>query len=629
VVNSVALAIDQVSAAAANSTAIFWTPKLHGEGVYKLDKTVLAHTASGDAPTALDDAGVTVLARRMGRPLNVVVHNGDYIWIDLNYSGRSLNRTSSDGLTTEQLSDGYELYNGFLSHALVVDDTAIYWVAGSKTVSQAIKIEKVPLDGSPPIQLAVVAPGINTTVPAFTADDTHLYWLEDSESSNVYAVRRVSKTGGDVETLAHRTNPNNNRGLTVADGTVYFTDFPDIYSVPAQGGSVELLTGDWAGGLEAIELAVHDQTLYSMTFSGLYATQLSDDTTTQIAQIGDNSGSLTPRNLSAQPEGLYWTQRTGNDYYRVIKRMEWDTETIAVLADRTFYDSLYRAGSYLYAADQAIETEYGQIVRVPIDGGPFETILGGIQHDDNKIVTDEEYVYIQDKNALKRVSVDGGLVQTLNIDLLCPLNNPYNQFIVKDGWIYYNCIIYGGIYKISRDGGAPVLLTNDPDVGLIKQFVGIYDGYLYFVVDTNYAPAGHGKYYRMPVGGGTPELLYETSENGEILAAEGPTILYKKEWIYNDQYEMLRVDLTAGHEILLYTGSLLYEGMDKDFIYIFVSPFIQVSRVPKLGGSVEPFVQVESPAWFDMLFAFGDQTYFTISYIGVGGIFSDLYELIS
>jgi hypothetical protein len=619
-------AITQPSDVARNSTSIFWAPKHGGEGLYKVNKAAnMASTSTADTLHALDAADVTVLAHRMDVPLNVIVHNGDYIWVGLSNHVMSLYRTSPDGLTTQKLSEGNEISYAFYSRTLVVDDTAVYWVAGSTNVPIAAKIEKVPLDGSPPIELTVTAAGGYFTVSAFTADDTYLYWLEDSDILNVNTVRRVSKDGGTVETLAQRNNPNNNRGLAVAGGMVYFSDYPDIFSVPAQGGTVELLTGDWPTVIEATEMVVHDQTLYWMTFTGLYATQLSDGTTAPIALLNTSEGL---RSLLAQPEGLFWTEQATNNNFRVIKRMDWDTETITVLAGGAFYSSLFRDGDSLYAADQSYSYEYGQLVMVPIDGGVSELVLTGIQHDNNKIAADDDYVYILDKYALKRVPVDGGTVLTLNLDLTCPMDNPYNQIFVDNGWVYFNCLDYG-IYKISRDGGAPVSLINDDKVSYIKQYVGVYGGYLYFIVDKISMPSGYDRYLRLPVGGGAVESVYEASPTGEILAAEGTSILYTKEWIYNDLYKLLRVDSGTGDEILLHTGAFLYKGMGKDYLYFYDYPFTELTRVPKLGGSSELLMCDEYPVCFDKMFNFGDAIYYTVSYTGGAGTLSDLYELIS
>jgi hypothetical protein len=188
----------------------------------------------------------------------------------------------------------------------------------------------------------------------------------------------------------------------------------------------------------------------------------------------------------------------------------------------------------------------------------------------------------------------------------------FDHIYEKDGQVFFSS---GGIYKIPLAGGNATLIAND--IGA-EKIISVQDGYVYYVWFPSSGTWGGAlaELHRVPVDGGTPEVVYRTQPGRYLAAFDGITTVYLEEWIWNDQYKFLMIDIATGKEVHLLSGTFRFLGVNRDAVFI-DDMNGRVSRIPKDGGTATNNLNVPYPLTLDPYWinAGVEDFYFSISYL--------------
>jgi hypothetical protein len=602
----------QVTSLVTYSNNLYWSDEYYGNGIWKYSVS--------------DNTAPVLLVPRLHTPEIIVVHGNYFYWVDTfadtGFVGKKLlYKTTLDGSQTTLLREGNVLQS--TTNQILVDDTAIYWANGSGYYSP-VQIEKVPLDGSNPQTIYTAS----NVVRAISMDADHIYWLEQGAVSG-YTLFRIAKAGGTVETLCQGLidsgcvliDPSIN--MTVYNNSVYLGLAGQVIKVPSVGGSPSVMAQ--SSEVCPMGITVYDSNLYWLNYSrsalpayggeeGILSAPT--DTTGSFSVIVANLG--VSRGLHVSSDGLSWAEADQNYTYK-LKRLSWGSQSSDTLATGIYFWSSDLAGSQLYFTEIFPYAHYSQIGKISFATGTRGTLYGGLTNDSATLVPTDNYLVFGDGYALKKVPVDGGRVDTLLVGN--NINNiTFNHLYQKNGMIYYSS---GGIYKIPLlDGGSATLLANDVSS---SDIISIQDNYVYYACLTGAWPP-LAELHRVAIDGGTPEVVFKVQTGKELLAFDGITTAYLKEWIWNDQYKLLKHDIATGQETQLYSGRIHFRGMNVDAVFI-DDWNGWVYRIPKDGGTLNNILTVPYPLTLDPYWinAGAEDFYFSISYLeDYQGYFSEI-----
>lgn len=151
---------------------------------------------------------------------------------------------------------------------LLTDGSYVYWLDGYSSGVGA-RIRRVSVDGG---GVDSLAGGIGEPGESFAADDTHLYFASQNGSdASTWAIKRVPKGGGQVETIVGATP---RTGFAVDGGYVYYQLrlAGELRRIPVGGGSATIVA---SGALLAegarSQLYVADGMLYYSDFESVRA----------------------------------------------------------------------------------------------------------------------------------------------------------------------------------------------------------------------------------------------------------------------------------------------------------------------------------------------------------------------
>lgn len=600
----------QVTGFVTYNTNLFWSDGHYGKGIWKYSVT--------------DNTDPVLLVPQLHTPEIIVLRGNYFYWVDTFADAgivgkKVLYQTTLDGSQTVLLREGNILQS--TTNQILVDDSAVYWTNGSDYYS-SVQIEKVPLDGSSSQTIYTAS----NVIRAISMDDNYIYWLEKvvSLSPYEYTLFRIAKTGGNIETVCQGLidvgcvfiEPSFN--MTVYNNFVYLGLSGEVVKIPSAGGSPLVMAQ--SAEICSVGISLYDTNLYWLNYSksalpayggdrGILSVPL-DMTSSFSVSVANISAS---RGLHASPDGLFWAEADQNYLYK-IKRLSWGAQSSDTLATGIYTWTIDIAGDYLYFSEIVTGWHYSQIGRISIKTGTRETIIGGLNNDSAALVPTANYLIFGDGYSLKKVPINGGRVETL----LLNLNMTFNHLYEKDNVIYFSVghdtdTIFNGIYKISVDGGSTTLLASD--VGS-SDIISIQDGYIYYGCYPTSAWPPLAELHRVAIDGGTPEVVFKVQTGKELLAFDGITTAYLKEWIWNDQYKLLKHDIATGQETKLYSGRILFLGMNADAVFIDDwNGFIY--RIPKDGGTsynvlTVPYPLTLDPYWIN---AGAEDFYFSISYL--------------
>jgi hypothetical protein len=456
-------------------------------------------TDSSAAPlkrVALDGSGLASLATRFQGARNVLVRGANVYWVDAS----RLLRTPLAGGASTLLAEGSADHGEGTTADIVVDDSFAYWV-NSITATRTWLIQKVPLGGGAPVTLATV----DREVAALVADDTRLFWEEESlepfeAGCNCgSSVKSVPKTGGSITVLVDGSlngtmpppPPGYIPGSWLATGGLALTATEvlfgragneyEIMAIPLGGGALRTLvsvpTPSQYSTSALRGLAVNGSTVYFIDNLNhtLNAVALTGGSVTTLAT---SLGSLSDANSSVMvlaDGSAYWSELgtiagccyTGGT--GAIKRVPLGGGAVG-----TVLAGLDLPGSVSVAGANLAWTEAWRLGRAATTGGAATTIASGIAHDMARIAADATSLYVLDGDYVKKLPLTGGQAQKLaytNGGILDDLSLKV-QDIATDGtsvyWTATNGPFVPAVRKVANTGG-PVTTVANEGIGVNTQ----------------------------------------------------------------------------------------------------------------------------------------------------------------
>ena len=592
----------QITQLAVSGSNIFWADGYTGKGIWKCVR---------------ESDVIQLLVPKLINPQSILTRNGYFYWIDNN----KLYRTSNDGSATALMST-----NGANSLTkIVADDDAVYWQTFILS-STSSSIERVPLNGSTPVKLYTTA----NTLKALTTDGTYIYWLETVPAtySDQLKLCRISKTGGAVETIYQGISsffdPLHSVPIYYVDNYIYIGTTSNIIKIPSAGGSASVL----ATGVEAYGIAVAQGMIYWINYNR-------DVDTHSILSIPSNGGSVTtvaanvksPLNLLASSSGLYWSESdpafsSGYDMYRLLKRFSWDTGAVDVVTSGIYLSSFDISDNYIYCAENDYYySKYAEISRIPLAGGSPVPLVGGINNNSLILSTTSAYLLIGDVTSLKKVPIEGGVTNTLFKNGRFEIADIEEQ----NGIVFFTSRgVRSGVYKVSLEGSSCIALSEE--TGLYGKIVSVQEGYVYYLLGQSNGRGGaNEELRRVPISGGVSESVFKLPDGSDLVAFDGVGTVYWNEWIWNDQYKLIKYDIATGKSLQLSSGSYIFKGFNSTSIFI-ADYYGNIRQIPKNGGYSSNVLNIPYPLTIDPFWVkSGENFYFSISYLDdTQGYFSEI-----
>lgn len=138
----------------------------------------------------------------------------------------------------------------------------------------------------------------------------------------------------------------------------------------------------------------------------------------------------------------------------------------------------------------------------------------------------DDAIYFSEVSFVKKVSYDGGEVTELATELAI------HQIALDPSYVYVGQIL-GGLFKIPRKGGDPIMLTPNG----YTQWVSTDGAYVYWLGST----ATDNVVMRIPVGGGTPEAL-SSHDSGSAMTIDAKYAY----WTTKKEHALYKVPLAGG-----------------------------------------------------------------------------------
>jgi hypothetical protein len=427
------------------------------------------------------------IATKMGVPANLTIKGQNIYWIDVR-SGRSptnncfkgsgmpatgiLNKSPLDGTSKTELARDDLCRGG--ADDIVVDETHVYWVS-SRTTPDEWYINKVPVAGGDSTTLVTVTHGDVDGIREMAGDATHIYFTEGS------AIKKIPKSGGQIEIVA---DGEFYRGLALHNGEIFFSGYFDYYTyslkkVSVLGGSVTTLATVTRDPFEPKNyvwaMAADNENLYWVDKKSVNAVPVNGGSITTLASILNE-----PIDIVVNGGQVIWTESTGPGHGETGTVKSVSTSGGAVITLVQGGDAprkLALSNSDIYWTEGGVIgliEGFGRIAKIPIGGGNATTVIFGVMGDSPPIASDDRYLYIGDKWALKKVSIDGSITEKMygaNFDI---------EDLATDGTnVYWIMHPFGTVFKMPVSGGQAILLSSQPSgyPGPIR----VHNEYVYWI----------------------------------------------------------------------------------------------------------------------------------------------------
>jgi len=217
-----------------------------------------------------------------------------------------------------------------------------------------------------------------------------------------------------------------------------------------------------------------------------------------------------------------------------------DAASAALAVDEPGIYEMAADATHLYWVDDGQFDGEANVRRMPLDGGPIETLFSA-------------------GRSIYSLAVGDGAVFVARTDL------DYD----------------GVIYRLPVAGGAPTVLAT----GFNPTSVTVDAGWVYYSA----AVSPGGRILRVPVTGGTPEVIVDDVDNPWDLVASGGTLFYSE----MNRGQVMRVD-PGGTPVVLASGwvGTGWLTVDAEFVYfsacdVSECPDPHLYRVPRAGGTPE------------------------------------------
>jgi hypothetical protein len=443
----------------------------------------LFFTDSSEQPLkklTLSTSAITPVAGRFSGAQGVALHGTNVFWL----SGNQLSKSTLAGVTTV-LAQGTRDPNSTITKDIVADDTSVFWALTdtSSACSPACNdlIQRVPLDGSAPVTLAVG----DRRIVALAEDTDHIYWEEESMepvSAGCHCgstIKSIPKAGGTITVLVdgslNGTLPNPGPGylpgswfttgglaVTATQVVFGFSAGPDqLKSVGLQGGAITTLTT--LGTIKSIRADTTsaywiDQasaTLDSMPLGGGSVTTLASGLSAAVSLRVTASSVL--YSDAGPSSGCCLQTGMGS-----LKSVPLGGGTVS-----TLIAGLDAPAAFDVDVAHLVWAELSRVGASPAAGGPATTLASGVANPLTRIAADQNNLYVLDGELVKVVPLAGGTVERLAA-ATAQIGNfgaaDLNGDIVTDGTsVYWTAADGSGtsVQSVPVTGGAPVTLAVD------------------------------------------------------------------------------------------------------------------------------------------------------------------------
>jgi hypothetical protein len=217
---------------------------------------------------------------------------------------------------------------------------------------------------------------------------------------------------------------------------------------------------------------------------------------------------------------LYWVESGMFDDVSNIRRMPLDggpIETLLTLPTRTY--SIDVANGFVYAATASFGPDYGgQIYRVPVAGGEATILASGFNP--TSVTADDCWVYYSEATSpggrIMRVPTEGGKPQVVVDDV----DNPWD-LVVDDGVLFYSEMNRGRMMRLVP-GHKPTVLASGW-VGTVWMTV---DSSAVYFSACQFGDCVSSDLMRVARDGGTAERLYADVGDESKLAVSGDKLVW-------------------------------------------------------------------------------------------------------
>jgi hypothetical protein len=438
----------------------------------------------------------------MGRPLKLALSGQEVIWNEgppngVVPSGMQIKKVASDGTVT-LLAAEQPSCDHHTTDDLIVDANSVYYVTASACSSGLVSsIVKLPMNGSPPVEVVTTS----RSIWALSADVTNLYWVEMDIFSSTFELKRIAKTGGSSQILYTDAIQNGlGPGMSVGNGSIFYSETIStqggyrIRRVPVSGGGSTILFEKGNGG-PVQSIAADSANVY-----------WADNTSIQTIP-GTGGG---PTTLVSMPEAYMTIALSGNILY-------WMETRCCVIPQSSTINSIARTGGAVTTIQQGLGfiggtnrsafggslvvgngnvywTEggsllanegYGRIAKSSLAGGRVVTVASGIMSISPRLLFIDQYIYIADGAALKKLPISGGFPELLRpLDVAYSVSTNFNGFATDGHSIYFRHRSSPHFVTVPIDDSPPSELPGDP-VPFDATGLSFADGRLFWIANGN------------------------------------------------------------------------------------------------------------------------------------------------
>jgi hypothetical protein len=509
---------------------------------------------------------ITPIAKWTGSPLNAVVRGQYLYWIehrDHPNTGQPLprlNRTSLDGSTTTVLDEGPRSQIEPGTTDILITDSDAYWVnslevneceTGLCTSGKRSWIRKVPLNGGTPTTLATTA--LHTMIMSLATDGTHLYWDENGVYMGSSRIKKLPLGGGQatdivdgsLNGIAEDWEPVG--GIAIGGTELFFANARygfgyGFMKVSVSGGPVAVLSGDiYSYQTAPRKIAVDETNLYWVDMAALNSISRNGGASRELA-----TGLGLPIDLAIGDGRVFWAEAycCGRIFTGSIKSVASGGGAVTThLSELDQVRSLDVASGTLYFIDGSSPPPggaSGRIARAPIAGTPITTVVTAVMADaGTPMAVDDNNLYFADASGLKKVSLQGGVVESLASDLV---TDTIYAVAVDGQFVYFLSRRRSPIVRRVAVGGGPIEDVTLPASGLRHSSARLVlsDGYFYWV-ERSYSVPPADAIMKASVNGGPPIAIASGMPPLGDIAVSGNNV-YFNERGFPDKVQRISTD---------------------------------------------------------------------------------------
>lgn len=523
----------------------------------------------------------------MKEPLSLRVQGQDVYWIEDRFVSNTVTKlimkASPDG-TVSYIGQGRGCTSSE-NGAFVLDNENAYWIVCEASSNNSF-IQKVPLNGDSPVTLATFSERI-----ANLADDSSsIYWQQEGSFLTIPSIFKVSKAGG-VPLLVFTAGNRDEffgRGMFVSGGQVFFSDTGLSFSyrirkVPSTGGTATVLlsVNNLPFGDYVRSIATNGATVYWSDMTTINSIPVGGGARTILASSQNEANSIV-----LQGNSLFWVEGVccATGQIGRIKRVPLAGGQVSVLIDDLLAPNgrltANSATLYWIEGGALLASEgIGRIRKAPILGGTHTTVASGILNTSNPpSVISGQFIYVGDKGAIKKLSLDGGFPEILySIGINQNAAGFINDIATDDAFLYWTESNDSTVRRMPIAGGLATTLSKFTSARA-KQ-IAVVNGFVYWVDDMS---SSGDSIRKMPVAGGPLNTIASNIQGLTGLEVDSSSAYFAE----YETGDIRKVSVNGGTVTTLFDGSAFDSpsSITQDQTHIYWSNQAQVARVSKNGG---------------------------------------------